>query len=441
MMQQTGTSGKRADQSRKMQTIVEKILSRASGQAELVAGDYLSCAVDLAMVHDSSGPRRLGPKLAELERQLFDPDRLAIITDHFVPAEDAASREIQKITADFAAAEGIRHFYPEQGICHVVLPQKGLVRPGMLIVGGDSHSTTAGAFGCYAFGIGATDMTGVAATGKIWLKVPQTRLVTLTGQLADQVFAKDIILALCGAHGMDMADYQALEYAGPGVAQLSMQERMTLTNMAAELGAQAGLIAPDAVTADWLAQHAPNRQLVDQQPDSWWASAAGSHTGPSFDLDLDDLAPQAAAPHSPANAGPITEHDSPAFTIAYIGACTGAKLADLRAAAKILQGRKLASRVRLLVAPASLQDQQAAEEEGLMQIFEEAGARFLATACGMCAGYGAERLGPEDVCISSTARNFKGRMGDPASQVWLASPASVAAAAVAGRLADPREMT
>ena len=425
---------------KKMQTIVEKILSRASGQSQLVAGDYLSCAVDLAMVHDSSGPRRLGPKLAELERQLFDPDRLAIITDHFVPAEDAASREIQKITADFAAAEGIRHFYPEQGICHVVLPQKGLVRPGMLIAGGDSHSTTAGAFGCYAFGVGATDMTGVAATGKIWLKVPQTRLVNLTGQLADQVFAKDIILALCGAYGMDMADYQALEYAGPGVAKLSMQERMTLTNMAAELGAQAGLIAPDAITADWLAVYAPDRQLVDQQPDSYWASDADSHSGPSFSLDLDLLTPQAAAPHSPANAGPITDHDSPDFTIAYIGACTGAKLADLRAAAKILQGRKLASSLRLLVAPASLLDQQAAEEEGLTQIFEEAGARFLATACGMCAGYGADRLGPQDVCISSTARNFKGRMGDPASQVWLASPASVAAAAVAGRLVDPREM-
>lgn len=423
-----------------MLSIVQKILRRASENDQLVVGEYLSCKVDLAMVHDSSGPRRLGPKLAELNRELFNCQKLAIITDHFVPAHDETSHNIQQITKQFAVRENIEHFYPEQGICHIVLPQKGLVKPGMLLVGGDSHSTTAGAFGCFAFGIGATDMAGVAATGEIWLKVPQTRLVQLTGKLSDQVFAKDIILNLCGAYGMDMAEYQALEYSGPGIRSLSMQERMTLSNMSAELGAQAGIIAPDDCTADWLKLYAPERHFVDDKPDSYWHSDVGSHSGHSYLVDLEQLEPQVAAPHSPANSGPLKDHDGPKFTIAYIGACTGAKLDDLRAAAKILDGKKLSPEMRLLIAPASLEDQRAAINEGIMQIFEAAGARFLATACGMCAGYGPEKLGPEDICISSTARNFKGRMGDPSSEVWLASPASVAAAAVTGRLKDPREL-
>ena len=423
-----------------MLSIVQKILSRASGKTQLVVGEYLSCKVDLAMVHDSSGPRRLGPKLAELNRPLFDRQKLAIITDHFVPIHDDRSRNIQRVTSQFVEHENIEHFYPEQGICHIVLPQKGLVRPGMLLVGGDSHSTTAGAFGCFAFGIGATDMAGVAATGDIWLKVPETRLVYLTGTLQDQVFAKDIILNLCGAHGMDMARYQALEYSGPGIKSLSMQERMTLSNMSAELGAQAGIIAPDNCTVKWLNRYAPKRELVNDKPDSYWYSDAGSHSGPSYHVDLEDLEPQAAAPHSPANSGPLNDHDSPNFTIAYIGACTGAKLDDLRAAARILDGKSLYSGMRLLIAPASLEDQRAAKDEGIMQIFETAGACFLASACGMCAGYGPEKLGPDDICISSTARNFKGRMGDPRSEVWLASPASVAATAITGRLTDPREV-
>ena len=423
-----------------MFSIVEKILTRASGKANLAVGEYLSCKVDLAMVHDSSGPRRLGPKLAEMQRQLFDKNRLAILTDHFVPAHDDTSRQIKRVTEDFVKREKISHYYPEEGICHVVLPQKGLLRPGMFFVGGDSHSTTAGAFGCYAFGIGATDMAGVAATGEIWIKVPQTRLVNLVGHVGEQVFAKDIILSLCGRYGMNMAEYQALEFAGEGITSLSMQERMTLSNMSAELGAQAGIIAPDDVTAAWLNFYAPERAFVDDLPDAHWKSYAGSHSGPVFDVDLDALSPFAAAPHSPANAAPISDHEGPQFTIAYIGACTGAKLEDLRAAARVLKGNRLASSLRLLIAPASLADQQAAREEGIMTIFEDAGARFLPTACGMCAGYGADRLGGEDICISSTARNFKGRMGDAGSQVWLASPASVAAAAITGRLTDPREI-
>ena len=230
-----------------MPTIVEKILSRASGATRVRAGDYLTCSVDLAMVHDSSGPRRLAPKLAALGMTLKSPDRLAVITDHYVPAHDDASREIQELTRNWVAAEGVSHFYPEMGICHVVLPEQGLVRPGMLVVGGDSHSPTGGAFGAYMFGVGATDMAGVAATGQTWLKVPRTHLVRLKGQLAEQVFAKDIILALCGAHGMDMAGYEALEFAGPAVTAMPMRARMTLCNMSAELGAAALALSLETV--------------------------------------------------------------------------------------------------------------------------------------------------------------------------------------------------
>ena len=215
---------------------------------------------------------------------------------------------------------------------------------------------------------------------------------------------------------------------------------MTLCNMSAELGAQAGLIAPDEVTAKWLASRAPDRIRPDDRPDSHWTSDAGSHDGTHFSLDLDALAPQAAAPHSPANAAAITDHEDASFSVAYIGACTGAKLDDLRAAATILKGRKTASGTRLLVAPASRADQDRAASEGVMGILEDAGATVLPTACGMCAGYGPNRLAADDVCISSTARNFRGRMGAPGSRVWLASPASVAAAAVTGRLTDPRGM-
>ena len=423
-----------------MPTIVEKILSRASGGRQVRAGDYLTCDVDLAMVHDSSGPRRLAPKLAMLGMTLKDPDRLAVITDHYVPAHDEASRSIQQLTREWVAAEGVSHYFPEMGICHVVLPEQGLVQPGMLIVGGDSHSPTGGAFGAYMFGVGATDMAAVAATGQTWLKVPRTHLVALQGALHDHVFAKDIILALCGAHGMDMAGYEALEFAGPAVGTMSMRARMTLCNMSAELGAQAGLIAPDAVTAAWLDDRAPHRSRLDGVDDSHWTSDADSHDGTRFNLDLDSLAPQAAAPHSPANAAAITDHESPHFTVAYIGACTGAKLDDLRAAAGMLKGRTVASGTRLLVAPASRADQTQAAEEGVMATLETAGATILPTACGMCAGYGPNRLAADDVCISSTARNFRGRMGAPGSRVWLASPASVAAAAATGRLTDPRDM-
>jgi 3-isopropylmalate/(R)-2-methylmalate dehydratase large subunit len=284
------------------------------------------------------------------------------------------------------------------------------------------------------FGIGATEMAGVLATGEIWLKVPGTILIEWRGRLGLGVAAKDIMLALCGRLGMDGGKYQAVEYRGEAISALSMQERMTLSNMAAELGAQAGLIAPDETTARWLERVGSDPGDYSRLKTDPGASLLERHV-----FDAAALAPQVAAPHSPAHAAPVDGIPATPIDVAYIGACTGAKYEDMKRAAAILRGRKLAAGVELMVAPSSRRDQDRAASEGIMRVFEQAGARILPNACGICAGYGADRLGEDVTCISSTARNFRGRMGAASSKVWLASPYTVAASAVAGRIADPRE--
>jgi 3-isopropylmalate/(R)-2-methylmalate dehydratase large subunit len=351
---------------------------------------------------------------------------VVLVTDHYVPAYDEESRKIIRITRDWAREVGIDHFHDEQGICHVVLPERGHLRPGMFAVGGDSHSPTGGAFAAYMFGVGATEMLGVLVTGEIWLKVPQTIAMEFDGAFAPGVSAKDAMLFLIGRFGLDGGQYQAVEYRGAAIRALPMQERMTLCNMAAELGAQTGLISSDAVTQAFL-------KLKDLDV---WESDQDAPLLAHHRFNATELAPQVAAPHSPANTRPVTEFKEVKPRLAYIGACTGAKLEDLRMAARVLKGRK--SVLRLLVAPASLRDQNAAKDEGTLQILLDAGAELLPNACGICAGYG-EHLLPENmVAISSTARNFKGRMGAASSQVYLASPYTVAASAVAGRICDPR---
>ena len=417
-----------------MPTLAEKLVAKAAGLAAVKPGDIVTCRVDLALIHDSGGPRRVKPILDRLGVGLWDPRRVVLVADHYLPATDDESRAIGKLTREFATAHGLRHFYDGLGICHVVVAEHGHVRPGMFAVGGDSHSPTGGAFGAYMFGIGATEMAGVLATGEIWLRTPDTIRIEWSGRLADGVVAKDIMLFLCARLGMDGGDYQAIEYAGDAVTALDMQERMTLSNMAAELGAQAGLIAPDATTAAYL--RAAGVEVGDL---SSWRSDDGAPTLAHHRFDGTALAPQVAAPHSPANAAPVGEHSNVAINTAYVGACTGAKLADLRAAARILRGKTVAPHVRLLVAPASACDLAAARADGTIAALEQAGATLLATSCGACAGYGSV-FDDATVCISSTARNFKGRMGAPGARVYLGSPLTVAASAVAGRIADPREM-
>ncbi len=458
------------------QTLAQKLVARAAGRNHVEPGEIVNCQVDLAMFHDSSGPRRLQAPLAELGAPIWDKNKVVLVIDHYVPEADDESRRIVRIAREWAAEQRLPHVHDSKGICHVVLPQGGHLRPGMFCVGGDSHSPTGGAFGAYMFGVGSTEMLGVVVTGQIWLQVPQTIEMRWDGHLGDGVSAKDMMLAMLRQHGMNGGRYQAVEFCGQAVRALGMAERMTLANMSAELGAQAGLVAPDETTLQWLAAQramnaaeevgaagtrtAPGPQTgldtrfgrsgdtrggadIDADTDTdtdlgHWRSDPGA-AGEYHAYDASTLAPQIARPHSPANTCAVTEIEPTRIDVAYIGACTGAKLEDLRAAARVLAGRRVARHVQLLIAPASLRDARAAVAEGVMQQLQDAGATLLPSSCGACAGYGS-RIDEGATVMSSTARNFKGRMGADTARVFLGSPYSVAAAALRGEICDVREV-
>ena len=418
----------------KASTVTQKIIARAAGKESVSPGEIVTCRVDLAMIHDSGGPRRVAPILETLGAQIWDPARIVLVTDHYVPAFDPESARILDLSRSFAKKHGIQHFYDMQGICHVVLPERGHLRPGMFAVGGDSHSPTGGALGCFMFGMGATDMAGVLATGETWTRVPETIRVEVTGSPMEGVSAKDIMLVLCNRLGMNGGGGQVVEFTGEYVAHLPVPERMTLCNMAAELGAQTGIITADTITDEYIRQAGgdPGDYTV-------WQSDPEAPLRMTHFIDAASLHPQVAAPHSPANAAPVEDAVGTRIDQAYIGACTGAKLTDLHMAARVLRGRKVARGTRLLVAPASQQTLSSAAEDGTLAALASAGAILMPTGCGACAGYGAGVLTDGEVCIASTARNFRGRMGSPSSRVYLANPYTVAAAAVFGEIRDPRE--
>jgi 3-isopropylmalate/(R)-2-methylmalate dehydratase large subunit len=415
-------------------TLAQKILARAGGRQAVAPGEIVTCKVDLALLLDSGGPRRIWPRLKELGAGVWDPDRIVLVTDHFVPAVDAESAAILKLTREFAREFGIRRFYDMRGIGHVLLMEEGCLHPGMFVAGGDSHSCNGGAYGAYVLGLGAIEMTGVVVTGEIWVPVPETVRVNWSGRFARGVTPKDIMLVLCRELGMDNAA-RAIEYGGDAVTAMSVGERAVLCNMAAELGAETGLVAADQVTLDALRSAG-----AEPAPDALsWRSDPDAHYAEVRDFDAARLEPQIAAPHSPANSAPVSAFAGARIDQAYIGSCMGAKLADLRMAAEVLTGRRVAPGVRLLVAPASQRIWADAAGDGTLATLAGAGATLLPSGCGACAALGAGVLGEDEVCISSTNRNFKGRMGANSAQVYLGSPYSVAAAAVAGRIVDPRE--
>ncbi len=414
-------------------TISEKIIARAAGVESVRPGEIVTCKVDLAMMHDSSGPRRQIQKLEAIGADVWDPDKVVVITDHFVHETDPDSIRIQDITREWVAAKGVKRYHEKEGICHVVLPEGGHLVPGMFLVGGDSHSPTAGAFGCFMIGIGATDLTGVLATGEIWVRVPQTIRVEVIGTMPRGVAAKDVILSLCHRIGLNGANYKAVEFAGNAVEEMSIDERMVLTNMSAEIGAKTGIIAADSKTLEWL------RDAGAPVNGAGYASDADAAYEQVIEIDAQTLSPQVAAPHSPANSLPVEENTGVKIQQAYIGACTGAKLDDLRMAAEIVRGKKVAEGTRFVVAPASNRVRDRAAEEGTIATLVAAGAVILPSGCGGCIGLGPARLGENEVGISSSSRNFRGRMGAQSSQGYLGSAYTVAASAVAGRIADPRE--
>jgi len=415
-------------------TLTEKILARAAGKEGVVPGEIVTCRVDLALLLDSGGPRRIWPRLKDLGVGVWDPERIVLCTDHFTPAVDAESAAILRLTRDFAREFGIRRFFDMRGIGHVLLAEQGLLQPGMFAVGGDSHSSMGGAFGCFMAGFGAIEMTGVAVTGEIWIQVPESVRVNWSGGFARGVVAKDIALFLCRELGMENGG-RVIEYGGDTVTRMSMPERMVLTNMAAELGAETGLVEADDVTRRALldAGREPAADILD------WRGDSGARYAAVHEFSAPELDPQIAAPHSPANSAPVGAVGDVRVDQAYIGACVGGKLSDLRMVAEVLKNRSVARGTRLLVAPASTLAMSEAAADGTLAAITAAGAYILPTGCGACAALGAGVLAENEVCISSTNRNFRGRMGANSAEVYLASPYTVAASAVAGRIADPRE--
>ena len=418
-------------------TMAEKLIARAAGLSAVKPGQIVTANVDLAFAHDSSGPRRWAPQLEKLGVGLWDPSKVAIVTDHYVPATDADSAAILKTTRDFARDHKVQQFFDMIGICHLVLPEKGLMRPGEFVAGGDSHSPTGGAFGAYVAGYGATDMVGIVATGKTWIRVPESIRVELDGELPRGVVAKDVMLMLCREIGLDNA-FRAFEFGGSAVKAMTMQERMVLSNMTAELGGEAGLIAPDDTTFQFLQDR--GKPVDDEAASRAFVPDADAQYLERHSFDMAAMEPQVAAPHSPDNTRNADQFGSVRLDQAYVGACVGAKLSDLHMVAEVLKGRTVADHVRMLIAPASQEVMGKASADGTIQTLVDAGAKIMPTGCGACAGMGAGILSDGDVCISSTNRNFQGRMGHSGASVYLGSPYTTAASAVAGHIADPRPM-
>lgn len=421
-------------------TLTEKILSHSSQTKSVMPGDIIFSNVDKVMVHDVSGPgvikvfKELEKKGIKLEK-VWDPDKVWISEDHFVPASDRISADNVIQLTNWAQKYGIKRHYKygmgQYGICHTISHEEGLVLPGEVYVGGDSHTNTTGAVGAFTAGLGHTDIAYVLKYGKIWFKVPETMLFKINGKKPDHIMAKDIILNIISDIGTDGANYKTMQFSGDVINNLEMEERFTLTNMTTEAGAKNGIIEPDQITADYLSSRS-NAQIKLQRgdPDAVYSEI--------FEYDCEKMEPSVAKPYSPENVVTVREVPNTEIDKAYIGSCTGAKLSDLRSAARILKGRKV--KVRTEVLPAAQSIYMKAIKEGLVTIFMESGAVIGPPTCGACCGAHMGVLGKDEICVSTTNRNFPGRMGHVSSQTYLASPIVVAASAVTGKLTDPRDL-
>ena len=415
--------------------IIEKILANASGKREVSPGEIMEASIDAAMIHDLTGPlaiksfRKIGAK------KVWDNKRIVVILDHLVPASSVISANLHRIVRNFVEEQNIENFYDvgRGGVCHQVMPEKGHVRPGEVIVGADSHTCTYGAFGAFATGIGSTEMAAVFATGKLWFRVPEVIKVNVTGKFRNLVTAKDLTLNVVGNIGADGAIYKGLEFGGATIREMSVDGRMVLCNMAVEMGAKAGIIEPDQKTLDYVKGRTDKTiKPVKSDPDAVYERV--------LDVDISDLEPQVAVPHSVDNVKPVSEVEDIEVDQAFIGSCTNGRLEDLRSAARVLKGKRIAGGVRLVVIPASQEIYLNALNEGLIKTFMEAGATIGNPNCGPCLGGHMGILAEDEVCISSSNRNFVGRMGSTKSYVYLASPATVAASAITGKITDPRRL-
>ncbi len=416
-------------------TISEKIMARASGNEHVHADDILWVDIDRAMMDDVLGPRlEIDDRLREMGVDVWDPDKVVIISDHYTPPANLHQANIVKFTREWAKEHGISRYYEFAGPCHQVMVEHGHVLPGSVVVGTDSHTCTYGALAAFATGVGSTEMAGVLATGQTWMKVPQTIRVTWNGELPERVMAKDISLKTIGAVGHSGATYKTLEYAGDTIQRMMMDERLCLTNMAVEAGAKAGIVGYDDVTAEYLARFGVSQRYdhLNSDPAAVFCAEYAFKAG--------ELAPQVACPHEVDHVCEAAEQSGVQIHQAYIGSCTGGRYHDLKMAAELLRGRKIAPGLRLLVSPASREIYNQCLREGILEVLAEAGATVLASSCGACLGIHSGTLADGEVCISTTNRNFIGRMGSKTSSVYLASPVTVAASALTGHITDPREI-
>ena len=421
--------------------ITEKILARASGKDKLEPGDVVFANVDKVMLHDVSGPGVI-KTFEKLEKdgvvkvdKLFDPSMVWVAEDHFVPSADKISAEniskLSKFTSKFGIKKHFKYGLGQYGICHTLSHEEGLVSPGELYIGGDSHTNTTGALGAFACGLGHTDVAYVLLNGNLWFKVPETLYFKISGKLPEHVMAKDLILKIIGDITTEGGAGCAMQFGGDGISDMSVESRLTLTNMTTEAGAKNGIIEPDQKVFDYLAERGVTKyDAVYDDDDAQYAK--------TYEYDVSELEPLVAKPFSPQNVSVVQETTGIEIDKSYIGSCTGAKYEDLVAVARILKGRKV--KVRTEVVPAAISIYKKASENGLDKIFLDAGAVIGAPTCGACCGAHMGVLAKDEVCVSTTNRNFPGRMGHVDSKTYLTSPLVAAASAVTGKLTDPRDL-
>ena len=415
-------------------TITEKILAKAAGVKNVAPGQLIDANIDVVMCHDVTTPPAISMLKEKGIDKVFDAEKIVVTPDHFQPAKDIKSAELHKRLDEWAKRHKIKYYYKigKAGVCHALLPEQGHIRPGEVIIGGDSHTCTYGAFAAFSTGIGSTDLAAAIATGKLWFKVPASIKFVLNGSLNTGVFSKDVILAILARIGTDGALYKAMEFTGPALKDMSMEARMTITNMAIEAGAKNGIIGFDDTTKQYLDEHLKDKTdytVYESDKDAGYVSVE--------EFDCSKIEPMVALPHLPGNSVPIGDCAGKEMDQAYIGSCTNGRIEDLRIAAKFLKGKTVA--IRTIVVPATPTIWKQAKDEGLFDIFYKAGCVIAAPTCGACLGGFMGVLAAGEKCVSTTNRNFVGRMGHPESEVYLASPATAAASAIEGKLTDPRK--
>jgi 3-isopropylmalate/(R)-2-methylmalate dehydratase large subunit len=416
-------------------TITEKILMAHTELKEISAGQLINAKVDIALGNDITAPIAIKEFKKAQGENVFDKDKIALVLDHFTPNKDINSAQQCKFIREFAIEQQITHFFEagQVGVEHALLPEQGIVLPGDLVIGADSHTCTYGALGAFATGVGSTDLAATMLTGELWFKVPQSMKFVINGKMPKWVSGKDLILNIIGRIGVDGALYKAMEFTGETISKLPMADRLSMANMAIEAGAKNGIFAPDAITTQYVEKRA-------KRPYKFYSSDADAVYSNAIEIDASKLEPQVAFPHLPSNVKGVSKAGNVKIDQSLIGSCTNGRIEDLRIAAQIFKNRKAASHVRLIVVPATPFIYKQALQEGLLEIFLNAGAVISPPSCGACLGGHLGILAEGERAIATTNRNFVGRMGHPKSEVYLASPAVAAASAVLGRIASPEEL-